>query len=209
MNQEEHKPASEERIELAGRATEHAGDDTPRIYVASLLDYSCGVLHGGWIDAEQDVEAMEAAATAMLASSPVAAREGLAAEEWAIHDYEGGGLERLPIDEYQPLADIARIVALLGEHDEAFIVLARFSGLDDIDFLETVMRDGYRGHWPTFERYAEQHFDDMGGTAYIAAAPAHLRPYLRLDSAGLAEALATDLTILRGSEGVHVFDPNL
>jgi len=208
MKPESNETRREEGPEAADHVAEQQAADTPRIYVASLLDYSCGVLHGAWIDADQDLEDMEAAARAMLARSPTAARDGLAAEEWAIHDYEGGGLERLPIDELQPLADIARIVQLIYEHGEAFIVLAGDAGLDDLDFLESVMRHGYRGHWPTVEAYAEQEFDDRGGTAYIAEAPPHLRPYLKGDAAGLAESLASALTILDGPEGVYVFDQN-
>jgi len=32
--------------------------DTPRIYVACLAAYNAGKLHGEWIDADQDAEAI-------------------------------------------------------------------------------------------------------------------------------------------------------
>ena len=58
--------------------------DTPRIYVACLAAYNNGHLHGRWIDANQDPDAIQVEISAMLAASPIAD-----AEEWAIHDYEG------------------------------------------------------------------------------------------------------------------------
>lgn len=43
---------------------------TPRIYVACLASYNNGVLHGAWIDATQDAEAIEEDIAAMLRASP-------------------------------------------------------------------------------------------------------------------------------------------
>ena len=62
---------------------------TPRIYVASLADYNAGRLHGRWIRADQQAEALHQEIAAMLAESqePVA-------EDWAIHDYENFGTLR-------------------------------------------------------------------------------------------------------------------
>src|SRR5262245_23891939 len=106
-----------EQVERRAEGSEH---DTPRIYVASLLDHTHGELHGAWIDADQDLEDIEAEVAAMLAASPTAARLGEVAEDWAIHDFGGGGLERLPLGEYRSLAEITRIARLLSEHGEAF-----------------------------------------------------------------------------------------
>jgi antirestriction protein len=69
-----------------------------RLYVASLSDYNAGILHGEWIDVT-DEGAMREGISAMLASSPTAKQEGLPAEEWAIHDYEGFG--ELRLSEYE------------------------------------------------------------------------------------------------------------
>ena len=38
---------------------------TPRIYVASLSDYNAGHLHGRWIDADQDPDAIREEIAAM------------------------------------------------------------------------------------------------------------------------------------------------
>ena len=43
---------------------------TPRIYVACLASYNAGRLHGLWIDATDDVDAMQAEINRMLAASP-------------------------------------------------------------------------------------------------------------------------------------------
>ena len=70
----------------------------PRIYVASLSDYNCGILHGWWVGADNSVEILEETIQQMLAESPTAGRYGDVAEEWAIHDYEGlrpGQVERV------------------------------------------------------------------------------------------------------------------
>lgn len=187
---------------------EHPIPTPNRIYVASLTDYTNGVLHGVWIDAEQEPEDIKAAVDAMLANSPAAALTGEAAEEYAIHDYEGAAFSRLSIHEHTWLSDIARIAELASEHGEPFIVLAQHAGLDDLDFLETAMRDSYRGHWPSVEAFAEQWFEDMGAQDFIGNAPEHVRPYLVLNTEKLAEELGSEMTILDGQHGVYVFDPN-
>ncbi|KPM57540.1 hypothetical protein ACG83_00115 [Frankia sp. R43] len=178
------------------------------MYVASLLDYNYGMLHGLWVEADQEAAELRAAVNRMLARSPTAARTGEAAEEWAIHDFGGGGFERLPIRETEWLEDVARMAALVAEHGEAFIVLARYAGLDDLDFLEASLRGGFHGHWPSVEAFAGHWFENLGGQAFIETAPAYLRPFVILDAAALAERLESELTILEGQGGVYVFDPN-
>lgn len=182
--------------------------DRPCIYVASLLDYDNGVLHGAWFDADQEAEALQAQVDAMLTASPTAAATGEAAEAWAIHDFDGGGLHRLPLREHGSLADVARIARLVSEHGEAFIVLAAYAGLDDLDFLEAAVTGGFVGHWPSVEAFAEHAFDDMGAPTFIENSPAHLRPFLLLNVEKLAEQLEAELTILDGQDGVYVFNPN-
>jgi antirestriction protein len=54
---------------------------TPRIYVACLSAYNNGHLHGWWIDADQEPDALWLDIEEMLADSPMDD-----AEEWAIHD---------------------------------------------------------------------------------------------------------------------------
>lgn len=71
----EREPAANERQQRLGRVA---------IYAASLSDYNNGILHGAWIDADEDVERMSGEITEMLADSPTTKRYGEPAEEWAI-----------------------------------------------------------------------------------------------------------------------------
>ena len=48
LHEQEHAPEREPKAQ-------------PRIYVASLSDYNAGRLHGVWLDANQDVEELQAA----------------------------------------------------------------------------------------------------------------------------------------------------
>jgi len=211
MESAPHQPPEEgstQTPEQVERRTEGSKHDTPRIYVASLLDHTHGELHGVWIDANQDADAITAEVEAMLARSPTGAQTGDVAEEWAIHDYEGGGFHRLPLSGQESLADVARIARLVSEYGEPFIVLAQHAGLDDLDFLEAAVRDSFVGHWPSVEAFAEHAFDDMGAPTFVQNAPAHLRPFILLDTARLAEQLETELTILSGTDGVYVFNPS-
>src|SRR4051794_6468221 len=81
----------------AAPAEQHEAEPAiqPQIWVASLADYNNGTLHGAWLDAAQDEADLQAGVVAMLATSPLTARTGEQAEEWAIHDYQGFGA--LPI----------------------------------------------------------------------------------------------------------------
>jgi len=159
--------------------------DGPRIYVASLSDYNAGILHGTWLDATDDESAMESQISTMLERSPTAAREGLPAEEWAIHDYEGFGPLRL--GEYDSLGTIARLASGIAEHGPAFSAWAAYVGLDsdELDQFE----DHYLGEWDSLESYAESLLDDLGAPALLDQLPAWLQPYVALDIAAFARDL--------------------
>lgn len=62
-----------------------------RIYVACPAAYNNGILHGCWIDADQDVDGIWSGINAMLKSSPIAG-----AEEYAIHDIAARSMARIP-----------------------------------------------------------------------------------------------------------------
>lgn len=72
-----------------------------RIYVACLAAYNNGILHGAWIDATQDEDAIRDEIAAMLKASPVSG-----AEEYAIHDHEG--FEGVPVAEYEGIREPLR-----------------------------------------------------------------------------------------------------
>lgn len=73
----------------------------PKIYVACLAAYNNGILHGEWIDANQEADAIRDDIAAMLKASPITD-----AEEWAIHDYED--FEGVRIEEYSGIDEVAK-----------------------------------------------------------------------------------------------------
>ncbi len=98
----------------------------PRIYVACLAAYNNGHLHGAWIDASDDLDAMRAQVASMLASSPIPD-----AEEYAIHDYEDFG--DYGLSEYDGLERAHNIALFLADTGKLGAMLLRhFCGdLDD------------------------------------------------------------------------------
>jgi antirestriction protein len=175
----------------------------PRIYVASLSDYSAGRLHGAWIDADQDDEALGADIQKMLAAShePIA-------EEWAIHDYEGFGPLRL--GEYEDLATIAKVGRGIAEHGSAYAHWASIVGVGDPDELDR-FEDVYYGHAESVVAYAEELLDDLGYFDLIERSlPEYIQPHVTLDVEGFARdlELSGDITTSEGDGGVYVFDPS-
>lgn len=155
----------------------------PRIYAASLSDYNAGRLHGAWIRAAQEPDALLADVRAMLEDAPTTG-----AEEWAIHDYEGFG--DLRISEYAPFETVAWYANGIEEHGLAFAAWIAHTGYephDDADFEEA-----YEGEWPSIEGYVAAYLEDTGLQAALEqAVPASLAPYARID----VDALARDLVL--------------
>jgi len=95
-----------------------------RIYVASLSDYNAGILHGKWIDANQEPETINGEIQEMLRQSRCQI-----AEEWAIHDYEGFGTS---LSEYEDIVTVSKLANAIEEHGEA--LKAYVSLMGDIDY---------------------------------------------------------------------------
>ena len=174
----------------------------PQIWVGSLADYNAGRLHGEWIDGNQDVEALEAATSAMLARS----REPNA-EEFAIFDYDDfGGLQ---LSEYEDLATISRIARGLAEHGEAFAAWVRLCD-DTSDGHLDRFNEAYRGRFASVEAFVVELLDDFGLTAELAnATPEVLQGYVQIDTAALARDLPSVLrlhVVASGSGGVWIFE---
>lgn len=147
---------------------------TPKVYVACLAAYNNGILHGQWIEANQEAEAIHGAIKEMLALSPIAN-----AEEWAIHDYEG--FCGLRISEYESIESVAEMAAMIAEHGEAWAKFAEYEGIE----YATLERfeEAYQGEWDSEEAFAE---NLAGETMEI---PQHLENYIDY------EKLARDMFI--------------
>ena len=172
--------------------TDAASTTSPRIYVACLAAYNNGYLHGAWIDADQDPDAIRAEIAAMLACSPV---EG--AEEFAIHDYEC--FEGISISEYADIDSVARTAAFIAEHGKLGAgVLEQFSS--SIDDAETALRDCYLGQFTSLADYMEEL---ITGCVTI---PEPLRNYIDWEAMARDAELNGDVfTIETASDEVHVF----
>lgn len=171
----------------------------PKIYVASLSDYNAGVLHGTWIDADQEVEDLQDAITGMLEASPTDPR----AEEWAIHDFEG--FNGLHLGEWENLAHVSKIAKGIREHGEPYAHWATLVSEDDeLDQFE----ERYLGRWPTRTDYAADVLDDLGLYDQVEkSVPENLRPYVTLDAEGFGRdlELGGDITVIEGSGSVYIF----
>lgn len=122
-----------------------------RVYVASLADYNAGRLHGVWVDAAQDAEAIQAEVDEMLSAS----REPVA-EEWAIHDFEGFGSWRL--GEWESFETVSAVACAIEEHGPAVVLWVDYRG----DVVEAVgsFEEAYIGEMSVSE-YAEKWLADV------------------------------------------------
>tara|TARA_R110002072_G_scaffold302578_2_gene486428 strand:+ start:2935 stop:3456 length:522 start_codon:yes stop_codon:yes gene_type:complete len=162
-----------------------------RIYVACLAAYNNGILHGAWIDAAQDVDAIQCEVAAMLAASPIGG-----AEEWAIHDYEG--FEGAPISEYQGFESVAELAAFIGEHGALGGKLIEYFG-GDLDEAREAIEDRYFGEYERLADFAEE------STENAHDIPEALAPYIDYERMGRDWAISDLLVIETGFEQVHIF----
>ena len=128
---------------------------TPRIYVASLSDYNAGHLHGRWIDATQDREAILDEIQAMLAESPEPV-----AEEFAIHDYDDFG--SIELGEWEDLDRVHELATALVAHGEPFAAWYRDADGDATTPLAEQFEEAFCGEWESLGDYAEDLATEIG-----------------------------------------------
>jgi len=151
-----------------------------RIYVACLASYNNGILHGAWIDACQDEEAVREEISAMLKASPIPG-----AEEYAIHDYEG--FEGARIEEYQGIESVAEIAAFIGEHGALGGKLLEYFG--DLDDARTAMEEDYSGEYSSLATKISE----------------NLQYYIDYERMGRDLEINDVLAVETGFEEVHIF----
>ncbi len=163
---------------------------TIRIYVACLASHNNGILHGAWIDADQDRDEIRAGITDMLKASPVKS-----AEEFAIYDYEG--FEGAPISEYQSIESVAEMAGFIAEHGALGGKLIEYFG--DLDEAKEAMEDHYAGQYQSVAEFAQELTEE---TTEI---PENLQYYI--DYKRMARDLEINdiITIETGFEQVHIF----
>lgn len=189
-----HEPGEPERKERADSLQ-------PRVWVGSLADYNNGILHGEWLDAHQDAEALQADIAVMLARSPTPG-----AEEWAIFDYDEFG--ELSLGEYEDLSVVTRLAAGLVEHGPAFAPWAE--AVDHEPDRLDLFTEAFLGHHDSIEDYAAQLLEDLGYPPELEQIlPEFMRPYVQLDVAGFARALVASGDVVwvpATGGGVWVYD---
>lgn len=195
----EQSPSNEENEVGRGSPEQESSGIVPRIYASSLSDYNAGHLHGAWIEAAQDEEALAAAIAEMLKLSTEPH-----AEEFAIFDYDGFWPLRLA--EQESLADVSRIARGIAEHGPAFAHYANLVDPDQLDAFE----DCYLGHYEDLESYAESFLDDLGFREELdRVVPELIAPYVSFNVGAFARdmELSGSIATSEGDGGIYVFDP--
>ncbi|GAB4584426.1 antirestriction protein ArdA [Nocardia sp. IFM 10818] len=177
---------------------------TASIYVASLTDYNAGRLHGEWFDVLEysDGEDLLAAVDRMLRKSPTARFEGIVAEEWAIHDYEGfEGFKLSEWARFDEVFDLAKTLNELERHGEAeaFTVymqdVVSWDSLGDLTDAVSDFRDAYIGEISPTD-YAYDAVEDM-----LHGLPETVRMYFDYEAYGRDLITGGDMTYTQG----HLF----
>lgn len=120
---------------------------SPRIYVACLAAYNAGTLHGRWINAYQDADAIQQDVLAILADSPEHN-----AEEWAIHDHEGFG--KVHISQSEDLSTVSQLASFIEEHGHTGLALLSYHSGDLQEAQQSL--ENYMGTYPSLADYAEE-----------------------------------------------------
>lgn len=164
-----------------------------RIYVADLAAYNNGFLHGVWIDATEDLDAIWNQINTMLKASPIEEK----AEEYAIHDYEGFG--SYSVGEYSGIEELHQVASFIEEFPEiGSDVLANFN--DDIDEARKAIEENYNGCHESVADFAQQLTEDTSDI------PKHLEFYIDYDRMGRDMEMSGDIfTIETAHDEVHIF----
>ncbi len=165
----------------------------PRLYIADLAAYNAGILHGAWIDADQDASDIEEEIASMLEASPVPE-----AEEWRIDDYEGFAGYR--VEPHDSLEELAAFAQLLVEHGPIIAALvSHVGGLVHLDEAQTMLEEQAAGIFDSLEDFA---YELMTETMAI---PTELRPYIDYEKYARDLELSGEIVTLRIDRELHVF----
>lgn len=127
----------------------------PRIYVACLASYNAGILHGAWIDCDQDPDDIRDAIAAMLAKSSQPN-----AEDWAIHDSEGWcGVRVSESHDIDELAELAELITDADDEDLIEAAIACSGGFGPDEIRATLER--FVGSYDSLADWAEELCSDL------------------------------------------------
>lgn len=161
-----------------------------RIYVACLAAYNNGILHGCWINANQDVDGIWLAINAMLKASPIPG-----AEEYAIHDYEG--FEGASIEEYSGIDDVVALAEFIADHGKLGGELIRY--FSDLEEAREALVNRYAGEHKSLAEFAQELSEQS------TEIPENLQYYIDWERMARDLEINDVLVIETGFECVHVF----
>ena len=162
-------------------------NNEPRIYIACLASYNNGIMHGKWIDANQEESDLENEISKILISSPIDD-----AEEWAIHDYECfGGIK---ISEWETMDTISNVASGIDQHGELFAEAYEYMG--DIQDAKRMIEDRFIGLYDSLIDYAEETID-------LSEVPEYLQSYINFNA--LARDMELDLIIFEVDNQLAIF----
>lgn len=186
-----------------------------KFYAACLSSYNNGVLHGVWVEAEGDADAMGEKISEMLRNSPfpnVTVETGKtvpSAEEWLIHDYD----------------DSLNVISGMGETSDLAGIAERMEALEEIenDYDDTVLpvivdwlqersypeqwksdlEDAFAGIWPDAEDFALDYLESCG---VLSEMPESLRGYFDAKAYARDMSLGGEMDFVCVHTGNHVQD---
>lgn len=143
------------------------GNSMPEIYVASLADYNCGILHGTWVSLDESTHLDDVVSQVdlMLAGSP-AVRRGLCyvAEDYAIHDHEG--FDGYSLHEHTSLSRVVAVAASIAEHGDAFALFLNDRGDESVEESVADFIDRLCGVWENEVDFAWSEFEELFPDSY-------------------------------------------
>ena len=159
-----------------------------KIYISSLSDYNAGILHGAWFDLSSYSDDLDGLHNdikkLVLDTSPYAREEGIPAEDWAVHDYDGVYPDGL--SEHESLENLLKIQECLdaclgdGIDEEAFCEwMEEINGIDYWDFCYDDFKDAYYGQFESEEEFTYNYVEEMG---LLRDAPGFLSRYFDYDA---------------------------
>lgn len=172
-------------------STTNKTEITPSIYIACLASYNNGILHGKWIELDQDIDDVQKEIQTLLQTSPIEN-----SEEYAIHDYEG--FFGYSVSEYENIESLVEFVEMIQKYGEAYVVLIDYMGSFE-STTEDVFNEVYQGQWDSEVNFTEQIADE------IMEIPKNISFYFDYEKFSNDLFINDYLSVESSSGGYHIF----
>lgn len=129
-----------------------------------------------------------------------------AAEEFAIHDFEGFGAVRL--GEYDQIDRVVALGQLIAKHGEAYAAYVDSVGVEEA--IEDDFTTRYAGNYPSVENYVDTTIGDWGWDEELVRlqASSSIGEHLTIDRDRLTELVSMEWEVLQRPDGsVDIFTP--